>query len=295
MTKSTFGPTLIFLVSILTMMFNPSSWGEEKHFPSYPDISGFNPYYSSRGFRLGYVLNYTNTGSSFWRFHYEGEMMLGFRTSQGPLYESQCYQAVTKEHTNPPATKEELAGCSIMENPWKFSSYSETFFDLYQKIKHGAVVIFYNRPTVAPHAVLLDTKDFIEGIWPVEADLPIEATKEMKLPVSDWLTPEKGFVEGRVISATRENPIRETYKVILQSGRSPANNFRVFSVVHNELFDYIVRTMFTGRLVRVDFVQIFTPARVLSDLRGYKSYDRIYRVTILPDEETELHKETPQP
>jgi hypothetical protein len=249
-----------------------------------------DPFETASGFMLGTVLNIEHQGSVFWRYRYEGSFMVGRGTSAGPITDVDCATQVREELSkernvprDPLETNRRVGeACLLLTNPWRYSFFDSTFYYLSKEAGNDMVVLFYRRLPWAPQALLTDTTNFLKNMWKVDPSLPIEPNWKAawyRIPISSTLTRERGFVLGRVVSAMLKDPIRKTYEIIVQQG-DLASNFRALSVSDPELFDYIVRTMFTGRIVRVEYVKIFPLSVIASELSGYETEYRVMRVSV---------------
>lgn len=257
-----------------------------------------DPIYVSQGFRLGTILKMNSKGLFFWRYRYEGKLMLGVNTNSGDMYDNNCISSLYKTYREEEEKEgkkvdpesedlgnlpdEERIECLIGYNPVSFSFFDDYYYNKFKKFSDGQVVIFYKVPLLAPQDILTDTKRFLRGIWMVNPSLPIEKSKivESDILSSEIFTPQKAIVDGRVVGASVENIVRQTYEIIVQLGTA-ANNFIRLSVSSNEMFDYLVRSMFAGKVLRMEYVKVIGIFRPLSHLRGYDTDFRILRAKVI--------------
>jgi len=285
---------LLVTFILIGSIFGHPAFAQKPFNYKYPKIRPLsNPFADSLGYIMGTILNIQDEGMAVWRYRYEGSMMVGIGTQQGPLRDVECavkvkmaYDAQRKRETE--KTPGELFqritdACTLLINPWRFSYFDERITNFYKSIHSTMVVVYYVHLPLAPQGLFTDTRHFVRGIWKVDPKLKIEPSREVKwyrIPVSRHLTAEKGIVEGRVVKATLEDPIRKTFEITVQQGER-SDNFRPLSVSDPDLFDYIVRTMFTGRMVRIEYVKIFALSNIASNLAGFETYYRVTKVTLL--------------
>jgi hypothetical protein len=242
----------------------------------------------------------------FW--HYEAELMLGLGTSPDVMEDSACltYETLAADAIQDQA-KRDLAlqqireDCAIDRNPWPFSVVD---YSLYQKsvsLAAAPVVVYYVRPIWSPIGVFESgsikalwtyTKNYVTRIFPTNPDEPtfkFYSITEGELPFASKINPVSGYIEGRIIKATMESPIRKTYEVTIQEG-ALGNNFTSLSVNNSRLYDHIVMSMLSGRMVRVGYVKLFSwQGEVESLIRGYRTYYRMTSIEVLPKSAAEAN------
>jgi hypothetical protein len=127
----------------------------------------------------------------------------------------------------------------------------------------------------------MQTRNRVLNAWATNPDLKITR----KFETSSWrrIHPESGTITGRVVQASLEYSVRKTYEVIIQE-REHADNFRAMSVSNREMFQYITRAMLTGKMLRLEYIRLFSPhAGVASFFLNYMTSFRIVSAEILPD------------
>lgn len=267
--------------------------------PEFPHLKPVPPnmMYLSEGFRLGYVLRMAEKGIWFWRYRYEGQLQLGFGTNQGEIYDTSCFalaierakkrkRIASEKNIEDPQdyiSEEDRKECLLGFNPFNFSFFSDDYYEEYDNLGDGPVVIFYQRPLVAPQSVFTDTKTYLRGIWPANPNLKIPKYKKANTGLLGTrnLTPLKSTIEGRIIGASVEDVFRKTYEITVQLGNT-GNNFKRLSLADDpEMFDYIVKCMMTGKMLRIEYTSIVELLRPLNILRGYWTNFRIIGIQIL--------------
>jgi hypothetical protein len=260
--------------------------GAQTQFSDLPKVEYTrNPYFESEGFRLGFLLEFAREGIAIWS--YEGQFMVGYGADRVEMIDPTCFQGktdwlnsvkdVTKKNKAMEAARKE---CYIFTNPWMFSTLDSRIYNRYQELantKATPVVLYYVTPFISPENLITNTKNFVEGIYPVNESLELQPSftaTGSELPVG--LNREQGYVNGRIVKASLDHVIRKSFEIVIQEGPL-GNNFRRMSVSSQEMFDYIIKVMLTGREVRVGFLRLLGAENTL--YRIGKDYDTAYRVT----------------
>jgi hypothetical protein len=255
-----------------------------------------DPLYIEEGFRYGYILNFDSVLG--WRF--EGLMMVGEGSSPGSLLDQDCVTQATAAASSINSSEDKQAAtnrinqdCLIDQNPWSFSSLNKKLYHDF-KVPATPVVVYYVR--TAPAMGLLEmlsvrtlwtnTDNYVEKIWRVgdQRFTPPQffSIADRELPVVTHLNPAEGFLEGRVVKATINNPLRKTYEVDIQLSSS-GSDFTRMSVDDSAMFDHLVLSMLSGRMMRFGFVRLFAFGEGwISTLMGYQTLYRITSIELLP-------------
>lgn len=264
--------------------------GEGSELPKdFPELRfTINPLFHSIGVKLGNALSVRRVRPVARTF--EGELMLGFGTAPDLVTDRQCAQSILQRGTStrrsntredPELRKRADEQCALFNNPWRFSFLSRRLFESVKEIKDVPVVIYFVNYFLAPSHLLMQTRNQALNVFPVQSDLQIEPSHS----VPSWrgVHPEAGTITGRVVQASLEYPVRKTYEVIIQESQN-ANNFRAMSVNDGEMFRYITRAMLTGKLLRIEFVQLYRAhGRFKSWLLNYMTNFRIVSVSVVDD------------
>jgi len=275
---------LLFFISLFTQA------GTEFH--QLPHISYFrNPYYYSEGFRLGFVLDFHRSGFPFWIWSYEGELMTGFGSDKMMVVDQYCMademawiSEIKDEQKKQTAMQAAKTQCYVFDNPWNFSTLNAGLYETYlgfQNLQFTPVLIYYVSPIFSFSRAITNTSNFVEGIYSINPSLDIPKSYKVPsydLPIAGTFNKDRGFKEGRIVTASLDHYVRKSFEVTLQEGPY-GNNFRRMSVSDQEMFDFIVKAMLTGKMVRVEYVKITDIENEI--LRIGKSYDTPYRVVSL--------------
>lgn len=261
-----------------------------------------NPLFSEEGFRQGVILRF----SAVIGWHYEGELMMGVDTSPMRIVDQEC---VTDEKVyadslkNPERRQNALENvdesCLIDENPWQFSVVNESLYDQMAKLGSAKrVVVYYTKPIWAPigaatnlHFQVLwaKTLNIVHDIWEVDPNFPLPKVfsidqGELNL-APQIISHADGYVEGRITKATLDHKLLKTYEVTIQLGQG-GTNFMRMSVSDTEMYDHIVMSMLSGKLMRIGYSRLFkTIQGWWSDIRGYRTIYRVTSLEVLSDEQ----------
>lgn len=275
-----------------------------------------DPLYSSIGFRLGYITSVKDEGFFWWRYHYEGSLLLGVSTNKGHIYDRICLGYLDKEkgkiqkkisYMRTSVAEQDSApsesdyntlqnlqddlhqidvkkdeDCLITDNPWSFSFFDDSYYKKYLHFTYGPVLIYYRTPLLTAKELFSKTDNYLLNMWKVNPSIPLQKSMSTDEGIfnTTTFTPEKGIIQGRVVSASVESIFLKTYEVTIQLETS-GNDFRRMSVSDSDLFNYIVRCMLSGRLLEIEYIKLMAVLRPLSDLRGYSTDFRIVKVTPL--------------
>ena len=245
-----------------------------------------NPLYVSEGYKLGYVLDFYRYGIFPWS--YEGTMMIGFGTGRQRFVDNHCAQnhIATAEGISDPVQKQRVLDeankdCYVFSNPWPFSTLTESRYRNYERIDNVAttpVLLYYIVPWISVERLITRTRHFVEGIYPVNpgANLPPSfKLDDSGFPTAGWINIKRGFVDGRIVSASLDHWLRKSFEVTIQAGEL-GNNFRRMSVSSQEMFNYILATMLTGRMARIGYIELLGFENAI--LQVGKDYDTPYRI-----------------
>lgn len=245
-----------------------------------------NPLTYSEGFQLGFITDYHRDGFFVWS--YEGELMVGYGSSRKEIYDQDCLQrweeiiAATKsEKSRDRAQKAKERECFIFNNPTKFSSLFDTYFEQYKSLgdlNFTPVLIYYRIPLWSPKHLITRTYSFIYGIYPVNAsiDLPKKIElKESEMPIGLNINVRKGIIDGRVVQASLDHYFRKSFEITIQQG--PLGSiFKRMSVSDQGIFDYITHAMLSGKMVRLEYVELTGLQNNI--VRIGKDYDTPFRI-----------------
>lgn len=263
--------TGLFLSALLSIA------GAQTQFSDLPRVEYFrNPYYESQGFRLGYILDFARFGIVI--PSYEGKLMLGFGSSPDSDIDPRCYATKMRNKVAPEIAKKE---CLTVSNPWPFSTLDSSVFKQYSgytDAKTAPVLVYYVRPTLSPEHEVTNTKNFVEGIYRLNPNIKMASAIDGRESASELparLNREEGYIEGRVVKASLDHPLRKSFEITIQEGPL-GSNFKQMSVSSQDVFNYIVQTMLTGKLVRIGYLKLQGLENDIY-LIG-KDYDTAYRV-----------------
>jgi hypothetical protein len=259
-----------------------------------------NPLYNEEGFRLGYILRFEDV--IFW--HFEGKFMMGFGSSPQTIIDKDCLaeataaaQSKSNKRIRTKALERVNELCFVDVNPWPFSVLDPNLYADFKNVGVTPVVLYYTRPITKPYeiiqarsfrAIFSETRNFTQKMWRVDPNLKAPtfySLEQGELPVARHVNPAVGYTEGRVVKATMDHYLRKTYEITLQQGRF-GNNFARMSVNDSEMFDALVLSMMTGRLVRIGYLRLFDVYAWLSSIVwAYQTSYRITSVELLSDQE----------
>lgn len=176
--------------------------------------------------------------------------------------------------------------CLQRVNPWTVSSYDLGWLDQAEKYATEMLLIRYKAFIITP---LLASHYVIEDVLPVDQGLlqdgaSVDVSGHLGLydySISRW---GSGYYDGRVVQASVEGVVRNAYEVIFQVGRS-GRKFVKLGVPDRTLFEFIVKAMATGKMMRLSYYQLFGPVAAPSQLLyGYDNLFRVYRAEVLHTE-----------
>jgi hypothetical protein len=253
----------------------------------YPSIGfSMNPLYYSVGVKFGIVLNPHRDRIMFRTF--EGDLMLGLGTSPGQVSDRRCEQAVIgpqqrraggNQQLQDELRKKATEECFLFRNPLPLSYLSSATHDIMVGLANKPAVVYYINYYITPRRLLMRTNNQVLNVFPITPDLQIE--KSFQLRSFTRLRPEAGYINGRVVQASYEFPLRKTYEVIIQESEN-ANNFRAMSVSNGRMFRYITRAMLTGKLMRIGYMRLLRPeGAVLSTFFNYLTNFRVISVELV--------------
>lgn len=258
-----------------------------------------DPFYSEEGFRLGYLFKFES--QLLW--HFEGKLNLGSGSSPMTILDRDCVSGETARAAaakNPNRKKIITADiskrCLIDQNPWDFSAVDPKLFQEYNNYPAAPVVVYYTHSldtaigafsNFFPPAVFAKTDNYVHNIWPVspEVQIPDHFSSERRdVPVAKEISPASGSLEGRVVKATMDHLFFKTYEILFQEGFA-GSNFTRLSVNDSAMFDYLVSTMFTGKVIRIGYVRLFAiEGSFFSLVRGYSTNYRVVSADISPNQ-----------
>lgn len=268
----------------------------------FPDLKkirrSYNPFVFSEGYILGHV-NKESVEGTIWE-GFEGEVLLGLDSVPGGVIEDECVnkkmremqeqeqartQAKDKSQSKvdmPQLREQAIDQCMIRINPFPISSYSTEWQDRLNKIRATVDLSLIRFKGVWFHP-LLASPYFIRQVIPVkDYPLPTRSLNEIdQIPFYRSLHYGTSQVEGRAVIASMDGIIRKHFHVIVQSGVG-AGKFVHIEVPTASLFDYIVKCMASGKLIRIYYVILYNPQAYPSNLlMGYGTGLRAYRVDVL--------------
>jgi hypothetical protein len=146
-------------------------------------------------------------------------------------------------------------------------------------VKEKPVIIYYINYYVSLAHLLMNTRNEVLDVFATQPDLNIEPN--FSIPAWSGIQPEVGVINGRIVQASLEFPIRKSYEVIIQESEN-ANNFRAMSVSDAKLFNYITRAMLTGRQLRIRYMRLYGPhAGLMTSMLNYMTSMRIISVDVI--------------
>ncbi len=252
-----------------------------------PVTGSWNPLRTEEGYVLGSLASVARRGVFVQTV--EGEIKLGRFSSRGGFLDRSCFEAGVAEiesNTGVPATFQErqeiINRCTELINPWPFSNYDENLWAAVQRAGGDFILMFYRRYLVVPFT---DSPNLFAKIYFVDPEiLPVGAQKTASgLIFSRNFHYAQGSLEGRIVKASLNGIVRKTYEIIMQVGHA-GDVFRAFSISDKDLFDFAIKTMATGRFVRVSFYELFSIVAIPQALvRGYDTDYRVFRIEVLPE------------
>lgn len=261
--------------------------------PNLRDIRrSYNPLVFSEGYVLGHVDKASVEGTVWEGF--EGEILLGLNSVPGGVVEDECVNKKVKElqqgekkqgkpsPVRPQVREQAIDQCIARINPFPISSYATGWQDLLNQFRSTVdlSLIRYKGYWVHP---LLGSPYFIKEVIPVKNyPLPVKSLDQMyRFPVYRTLHYGTSQVEGRAVIASMDGIIRKHYHLIMQSGVG-GGKFVHIEVPTQILYDYIVRCMSAGKLIRVYYFILYEPQAYPSNmLLGYGTNLRAYRVDVI--------------
>jgi len=270
---------------LFLLLFHPGAWAVEAQ--DLPPIEyNRNPYYQEEGYRLGSILNFYRYRIFPWS--YEGTMMMGFGAGRQDFIDQLCLDARTQGTENiADANKRQTAvdqatrSCYIFTNPWPFSTLNHQLLLAFEQLGNAQVspiLLHYSVPYISIENIITQTKNFVEGIYPINPDAKIAHSyhiSESQIPFSGSLNIKRGFIDGRVVKASLDHLLRKSFEVTIQEGKL-GNNFTRMSVDNQEVFNYILAAMLTGKLVHIEYLELIGFEASL--VRVMRDYDTPYRV-----------------
>jgi hypothetical protein len=245
-----------------------------------------NPLYKSEGYCLGYILDFHRENLLLWS--YEGTMMLGYGTARADMVDPYCIDRARNaaaKISNPAKASQALAAaqqsCHIFQNPWKFSTLSAPLYHKYLSVtetQYQPVMIYFAEPSYSPKTLITHTDTFLYDIYPIKVDLNLPESfqiPEYEMPIGLSINEGKGFSDGRIVKASLDHYFRKSFEVVIQEGVN-GNNFRRMSVANQDMFNYIIKAMQTGRMLHIGYVQITGLEEEFVDIA--KSYDTNFRI-----------------
>ena len=150
------------------------------------------------------------------------------------------------------------------------------------KIGVSPVLVHYERPVWAFSQYFTQTKNYVLGIYPINPPGRNQESKKLdrSLYLGDVTSRGRRTIEGLIIKASLENPVRKTYEVIVEEGLS-GNSFIGMSVDDTALYDYILQAMQTGKVLRITYVHFWDwEGAIPSAIFSYNTYYRIVEVKV---------------
>jgi hypothetical protein len=279
---------LIFIFFII-LFFSSSSHSTEIGDPRSPaPVTGsLNPLRYSEGYVMGTIASLGSKGVIIYTL--EGEIKLGHASAKGGFIDEGCVPDRIHVLLNSArfASFEQVwsqarIDCTVEINPWPFSSYAKE--DLYpiRENKTPFVAIHFRSYFWLP---LLKSENYLVRVYPVDSDIlrDGEYYESKKMPVARTLRYEEGFLDGRIVKASLDGVIRKANEIVVQHGTG-GNVFSILSVSDKAMFEFIIKTMLAGKMVRIHFVQLFRPmAKPINLIRGYDTNYRVFRVDVIPE------------
>ena len=183
-----------------------------------------------------------------------GEYSMGYRMGQLSKFSIKGYvqksgegQMLMGKDSNPYSHK--VGDKTVRVNPWYFSSESALCPEL-EKAAGEYIVVEYTQARVA-NPLAQDTEYTANKVYPVTRKA-VEP-KEFGVPKPSTLKSD-GVRVGRVVKVAHKGTINKTYEVLIQMGDS-GNQFKNMSVTSQEMFDYLVKVLKSGKSVKIHYVE----------------------------------------
>ncbi|PWU21695.1 MAG: hypothetical protein C5B49_02235 [Bdellovibrio sp.] len=271
-------------------------WAKEPLITDYKDHYNLNPLTPRRGFKMGFIDDSVVEGYPPIKT-LEGRLLLGSNSSIAYGLDNNCVKAQQKNVKAEDLRFRKLAEanvrelCKVESNPWHFSTVHTSLQQRIDARLAKPVLIYFEHWRIMPFTA---TNEIAYTVWEATRPVPqvrfVDVLDEFPFSEGEYRNYKHGEFEGRVVEASVEGFLRESY--LLQIQRGPGgNDFVWMNLASSRLYDFIIQAMSTSRLLKIKFLYLYEIAQIPTWLlHGYRTYFRVYRVEILDETATKSEK-----